>query len=187
MSRVGQHRAIRRTTETDLLVHLAGKRIRVAARESAERSCQAPPYDRRVTIVERLVRLWTEPIAAGRDGIAAFAELYTEPVSVNGVDVPLSDLLERARALQRAFADLTMEIIDEFEAPDRLVIVFLQRGRHVGPFALPFGEIPATGRRIEVRTIDVLSLSGGRISAIQVVPDNLGMAMQLGAIELVQR
>jgi ketosteroid isomerase-like protein len=75
-----------------------------------------------------------------------------------------------------------MEIIDEVEAPGRLVIVFWQRGRHVGPLSLPIGEIAPTGRRFEIRTIDVLSITGGRISAIQVIPDNLGLAMQLGAI-----
>jgi hypothetical protein len=45
-------------------------------------------------------------------------------VSVNGADTPLVDLVERARAMQRAFCDLSMEIIDEVEAPGRLVIVF---------------------------------------------------------------
>jgi predicted ester cyclase len=109
-----------------------------------------------------------------------------DPVSVNGADIPLVDLVERARAVQRAFADLSVEVIDEVEAPGRLVIVFWQRGRHVGPLALPLGQIPPTGRQVEVRTIDVLSISGDRISAVQVVPDNLGLAMQLGAVALVR-
>jgi predicted ester cyclase len=137
--------------------------------------------------VERLMRLWTEPVPAGPAAIEAFAELYTDPVSINGVDVRLGDVVERARSLQRAFADLSIEIIDEVEAPDRLVIVFWQRGRHVGPLALPFGEVAPTGRRVQVRTIDVLSISVGRISAIQVVPDNLGLAMQLGVVPSIER
>jgi hypothetical protein len=37
-----------------------------------------------------------------------------------------------------------------------------------------------------VRVIDVLSITDGRISGIQVVPDNLGLAMQLGAVRLVE-
>jgi predicted ester cyclase len=137
-------------------------------------------------MVERLLRLWTEPVAATPDAIAAFAELYTDPVLINGEEIQLADLVERARRLQRAFADLSVEVIDEVEAPDRLVVVFWQRGRHVGPLLLPFGEIQPTGRHVEVRTIDVLSLSGDRISAVQVVPDNLGLAMQLGAVAPAQ-
>jgi hypothetical protein len=62
------------------------------------------------------------------------------------------------------------------------VIAFLQRARHVGPLTLPLGTVPPTGRDIEVRTIDVLTLRDGRISAIQVVADQLGLAMQVGAV-----
>jgi predicted ester cyclase len=134
--------------------------------------------------VEHLTRLWTEPVPAPAQAVRAFGELYTDPVSMNGTPTSLLDLVERARALQRAFADLSMEVIDEFAAPNRFVIVFLQRGRHVGPLSLPLGEIPPTGRQIEVRTIDVLSMTDHRISAVQVVPDNLGLAMQLDAVAL---
>jgi predicted ester cyclase len=135
-----------------------------------------------VSPVEHLSRLWTRPIPAGDEGVRAFGELYADPVRVNGVDVPLTDLVDRARALQRAFAGLRMEILDTVETPDRLVLAFLQRGRHVGPLALPLGTVPATGRDIEVRTIDVLTLRDGRITAIQVVADQLGLAMQVGAV-----
>jgi ketosteroid isomerase-like protein len=51
---------------------------------------------------------------------------------------------------------------------------------------MPLGEISPTGREVEVRVIDVLSITDGRISGIQVVPDNLGLAMQLGAVRLVE-
>jgi ketosteroid isomerase-like protein len=139
-----------------------------------------------VSVVERLVRLWTQPVAASAEALAAFREAYTDPVSINGVDVPLADLVERARAAQRAFADLRIELIEQIEAPGRVVIVFWQRGRHVGPLETPLGEVSPTGREVEVRVIDVLSITDGRISAIQVVPDNLGLAMQLGAVRLAE-
>jgi ketosteroid isomerase-like protein len=140
-----------------------------------------------MSLVERLVSLWTQPAGAPAEALAAFAVAYTDPVAVNGVDVPLSDLVERARRLQRAFADLRIEVIEQIETPRHLVIVFWQRGRHVGSLSTPLGEISPTGREVEVRVIDVLSVTDGRISAIQVVPDNLGLAMQLGAVELAQR
>jgi ketosteroid isomerase-like protein len=71
--------------------------------------------------------------------------------------------------------------------PGRVVLVFWQRGRHVGPLEMPLGEISPIGQEVEVRVIDVLSITDGRISSIQVVPDNLGPAMQLGAVRLVER
>jgi predicted ester cyclase len=135
-------------------------------------------------VIEQLTRLWTQPVRAQAEAVRAFGDLYTDPVSFNGTATSLVDLVQRARAVQRAFADLNMEIIDAFEAPDRFVIVFLQPGRHVGPLALALGEIPPTGRQVEVRTIDVLSMLDNHISAVDVVADNLGLAMQLGAVAL---
>jgi hypothetical protein len=67
------------------------------------------------------------------------------------------------------------------------MIVFWQRGRHVGPLETPLGEISPAGREVDVRVIDVLSITEARISAIQIVPDNLELAMQLGAVQLAQR
>ncbi len=139
-----------------------------------------------VNLVERLERLWTQPVGAPDEALAAFREAYTDPVSINGADVPLVDVVDRARELQRAFADLRMELIEQVEAPERLVIAFWQRGRHVGPLETPLGEIASTGREFAIRVIDVLSLTEGRISAIQVIPDNLGLMMQLGAVRLAE-
>jgi ketosteroid isomerase-like protein len=100
--------------------------------------------------------------------------------------MPQSELVARARSIQRALTDLSVEILEEMETSDRVAVAFLQRGRHVGTLALPLGEVPPTGREVQVRTIDVLTIDDGRISAIQVVPDNLGLAMQLGAVGLIE-
>jgi hypothetical protein len=140
-----------------------------------------------MSVVDRLARLWTEPLGTSAEALRAFRETYTDPVSINGVDVSVAALVERARGFQRAFADLRIDLIEQVEAPGRLVIVFWQRGRHVGPLESPLGEISPTGREVEVRVIDVLSITEGRISAIQVVPDNLGLVMQLDAVRLVEQ
>ena len=137
-------------------------------------------------LFDRLAQLWTQPFPARADALAAFAEVYTDPVSINGVEVPLTDVVERASSLQAAFADLRLELIEEVEAPGRLSIAFWQRGRHVGPLDSPLGEVAPTGREFEIRVIDLLTLTDGRISAIQVVPDGLAMLVQLGAVQLVQ-
>ncbi len=139
-----------------------------------------------MSIVEQLVRLWTQPVAPSAEGVAAFNETYTDPVSINGVETPLTDLVEWARRLQRAFADLRIELIEQIDMPERIVIVFRQRGRHVGELETPLGKVSPTGREVDVRTIDVLSLTEGRISAIHVVPDRLGMLMQLDAVRLTE-
>ena len=47
-----------------------------------------------------------------------------------------------------------------------------------------WARVAPTQRDIEVRTIDVLTITGGLIFAIWVVSDDLGLLHQLGAIKL---
>src|ERR1700745_2175879 len=85
-------------------------------------------------LLDRLIPLWTQPVDSRDDAEAAFRAVYADPVVVNGAEMPVADLVGRARMLQRAFDQLGMHIVDAVETPDRVVIAFLMRGRHVGPF-----------------------------------------------------
>ena len=135
-------------------------------------------------LLQRLLRLWTEPVGDGLAATAAFSAVYADPLAVNGMPLTVAQLVDRARSLQKSFDGLSMHIVDQIETSDRLVIAFLMRGRHVGPYASPLGTIPPTGREIEVRTIDVLTVEDGLVSAIWVVADDLGLLAQLDAITL---
>jgi predicted ester cyclase len=53
-------------------------------------------------------------------------------------------------------------------------------GRHTGPYQSPFGIIQPTGSEVHIRTIDVLTIAGGKISSIWVNADDLGTLRQLG-------
>ena len=133
-------------------------------------------------LLQRLLRLWTEPVGDGSAARAAFAEVYADPVVVNGMPLTVAQLADRARSLQRSFDRLSMQILDQVETSDRLVIAFIMRGRHVGPYPSPLGTIPPTGREIAVRTIDVLTLQDGLVAAITVVADDLGLLTQIHPI-----
>lgn len=56
------------------------------------------------------------------------------------------------------------------------------RGRHTGDYPGPLGVVPATGREVAIRTIDVLTLTDGKITRIWVNADELGLLRQLGAV-----
>ena len=137
-----------------------------------------------IALLDRLVPLWTQPVDSLDDPEAAFREVYADPVVVNGAEMSLTDLVGRARMLQQAFDQLEMHIMDTVETPDRVVLAFLMRGRHVGPFHSPLGVVAPTQREIEVRTIDVLTITAGVVAAIWVVADDLGLLRQLGAVTL---
>ncbi len=137
-----------------------------------------------IPFLERLLSLWTQPVDARDDAEAAFREVYADPVVVNGTEMAIIGLVDRARSLQQAFDRLDMRILDTVEAPGRVVIAFLMCGRHVGPFISPLGTVAPTHRDIEVRTIDVLTVTAGVVSAIWVVSDDLGLLRQLDAARL---
>ena len=133
-------------------------------------------------LVDRLLPLWTGAVADREEAEADFRAVYADPVVVNGVDMSVGQLVQRAALLQDAFADLSMDVLDVVETADRLVLAFLMRGRHVGTFASAVGDIAPTHREIEVRTIDVLTIEDGKITRIWVVADDLGLLRQLGAL-----
>ena len=134
-----------------------------------------------MTAVDALFDLWLSPIE-GPEAYPAFAAVYGDPVIVNGSEMALTDLVVRARTLQAALAGLRADILQVVEGDSSLAVAFVMRGRHVGDYPGPLGVVPATGREVAIRTIDVLTLTDGRISRIWVNADDLGLLRQLGAI-----
>jgi hypothetical protein len=53
-------------------------------------------------VLEQALRLWGDPVPDGGAALAAFGTVYTDPLRVNGVLMPLSEVVERARRLQGA-------------------------------------------------------------------------------------
>jgi hypothetical protein len=136
------------------------------------------------SLIDRLLQLWTEPLPDGGAAESAFREMYTDPVSVNGAMLPVAELVARARSVQGAFEGLRAEVVDRVETPGKVVVAFLMRGRHVGPLSTPLGTVAPTGRAVEIRTIDVLTVADGLVSGVWVVADELGLLTQLDAATL---
>ncbi len=134
--------------------------------------------------VERLMRLWSEPL--GEDDVAegAFRELYTDPVSINGAPVAAAGLVARARGLQGVFDGLEHVVLDVIDTGSKVAIAFRMRGRQVGELATSAGPLPATGRILDLRVIDILTITDGRISEIWMVADELGALVAMDAVRL---
>jgi hypothetical protein len=135
-------------------------------------------------LVEALMTLWQRLPADDQAAERAFAEFYTDPVSVNGTPFSCADLVARARRLNQAFEGLSHQLLERVETPNKLAIAFLMTGRHVGPLPTALGEVFGTGREVVIRTIDILTLSDGRISEVVVVSDDLGLLVGLNAVAL---
>jgi predicted ester cyclase len=137
------------------------------------------------SLVRDLFELWTRPPGADPAAVEArFGAVYTDPVQVNGAALSVAQIADRARSVHRAFSDLRVDLIEQVEQGDKLIVVFRQTSRHTGPLATVLGEVPATGRRIDGLGIDVLTVTGGRISQIWVLADELQRLVQMGAVAL---
>ena len=136
--------------------------------------------------VQRLLRLWTDALPRD-DGAAAdaFRDMYADPVTVNGTPLSAADMVARARVMQAALAEPEREVLAVVESSDAVAVAFRLAGRHVGPLDTPAGRLPASGARIDLRVIDVLSIAEGRISAIWMVGDWLGALAPTGMVQVL--
>src|SRR4051794_39352929 len=91
-------------------------------------------------LLHRPMGLWSTPLADDDErALAAVRALYTDPVEVNGASLAATDLLARARQVQRAYSGLHHHLLERIDAPDRLVIAFRLRGTHTGLLVTPLG------------------------------------------------
>jgi predicted ester cyclase len=137
------------------------------------------PFD-----VERLLRLWTDVPRDDEAATAAFRELYADPVVINGAPVDVAGLVVRARAIGAAFDGLERDLLDVVDDGAKTAVAFRLRGRQVGPWGTTAGPLPATGQLLELRVIDILTITDGRISSIWMVADELGTLVAADAVRL---
>jgi predicted ester cyclase len=134
--------------------------------------------------IEGLLRLWTDPLPGQDEAEAAFRKLYTDPVTVNGVPLTASDLVARARTMQAVFDHPEREVLDVVETDGKVAVAFRLRGRQIGTLSTSAGALPPTGRVLDLRVIDLLTLTEGRISGIWMVADELAALTALDAVKL---
>jgi predicted ester cyclase len=133
--------------------------------------------------IDALLGLWATPFPDSDEEAAdRIRTMYTDPVTVNGVPMSARDLAARARTVQGTFDARDNEVLDVVEAGDKIALAFRMGGRHVGPFPTALGPLAATGERLDVRVIDILTLTDGKISNIWMAADELGALASLDAV-----
>lgn len=78
------------------------------------------------------------------------------------------------RTLRGALGDLEYEVVDIVSQPDKVAVHTILRGAHTGEL---FG-LPATGRRVAVRQMQIEHIREGRIYAHWRVADDLMAALR---------
>jgi steroid delta-isomerase-like uncharacterized protein len=102
-------------------------------------------------------------------------EMITPDEHVQGIDGAISLL----RAIHTAFPDLRHELVSAIEDGDAIACEWRVTATHAGPLSGPEGEIPPTGKRIDLMLAEIVRISDGRIARSASYWDNAAMAMQL--------
>jgi predicted ester cyclase len=129
--------------------------------------------------LDALLSLWETPPDQRADAYTDFAALYADPTVVNGNPMPVADLVARAEELHTVFSDQETEILDVVVEGSKVAFAFRRQATHTGTWRTPLGDLPATGSRVTLMGIDILTVEDGRITAIWVLADDL--AVLLGA------
>ena len=90
---------------------------------------------------------------------------------------------ERLAKELTAFGGVHYRFISFVEQDDAFADEWIFVGTHTGPLLLPDGtELPPTGKRVEVRGMELVEVRDGKIVVDNLYYDNLAVAAQLGLL-----
>ena len=133
--------------------------------------------------IDALLDLWATPFPdSDEEAAERVRTMYTDPVTINGVPMSAAQLAARARMVQGTFDPATTRC-STWSRP-------ATRSRSRSGWAVSTsvrsrrrsGILPGTGERLDVRVIDILTLTDGRISNIWMCADELGALVSADAV-----
>jgi len=79
----------------------------------------------------------------------------------------VNEVIESWKGWAKALPDSKATFHTAVESGDTVTLEVTWKGTHTGPLQTPDGEIPATGRPIEVRAVQVVEVADGKATAIR--------------------
>jgi steroid delta-isomerase-like uncharacterized protein len=129
---------------------------------------------------EKVQQAWANSDAA------ALAALYAEDATLDDMlqVVHGREAIERSSAeFFRAFTDTTVEFRNIMTSGDHFIYEGTTRGTHTGTLATPVGEVPPTGRKIEIPFAFIAKMSPeGLIQDDRTYTNSALMMQQLGLV-----
>ena len=89
---------------------------------------------------------------------------------------------ELVRGYMDALPDLRHEIVNVVEAGNQIAVELRITGTHTGPLVTPEGVMGPTGRSLELRSCDMITVRDGRIASWRAYFDQLSFLGQLGLV-----
>ena len=118
--------------------------------------------------------------------MAALADTYTEDavlVTPFGTAQGRAAIREQWSRDKVSFPDCAVTIDVSVEQGDTVAGEWTWAGTHTGPLVLPGGtEVPATGKRVEVKGMELMRMRDGKVAVHHGYWDNMAVAAQLGLL-----
>ena len=137
-----------------------------------------------MTYNSELLDRYVERYNAG--DLDAVMDLYAEDATQlmpDGLFVGWNTIRERLAQELNGFSDVAHRVESFVEQADAFADEWTFVGTHTGPFRLPDGsELPPTGKRVEIRGMEVVLLRDGKIIANNLYYDTMAVAAQLGLL-----
>lgn len=132
----------------------------------------------------KLLDRYVERYNAGDlDGVM---DLYAEDavqIMPDGTFEGWNSVRERLAQELDGFTDLNHTVRSFVEQGDLFADEWTFVGTHTGPFRLPDGtELPPTGKRVEIRGMELVQVRDGKVILNTLYYDNLAVAVQLGLV-----
>lgn len=131
-------------------------------------------------LLERYVELYN----AG--DLDSCMDLYAEDavqLMHDGIFEGRSEIHTRLARDLTAFPDATYTVVSFVEQGDSFADEWTFVGTHVGPFLMPDGtEAPATGRRVEIKGMELVKVRDGKIVVDNLYYDSIMAPLQLGLL-----
>ena len=89
---------------------------------------------------------------------------------------------ELVRGYMDALPDLRHEIVNVVEAGNQIAVELRITGTHTGPLVTPEGVVGPTGRSLDLRSCDMITVREGRIASWRAYFDQLSFLGQLGLV-----
>ena len=133
---------------------------------------------------KKLLDRYVERYNAGDlDGVM---DLYAEDavqIMPDGTFEGWNSVRERLAQELDGFTDLNHTVRSFVEQGDSFADEWTFVGTHTGPFRLPDGtELPPTGKRVEIRGMELVQVRDGKVILNTLYYDNLAVAVQLGLV-----
>lgn len=99
-----------------------------------------------------------------------------------GTTQGIDGYLGTAKGFVAAFPDCRFQVTSVVASGNRVVMEGIYSGTHTGPLMTPQGEVPPTGRTLELALCDVFDVEAGRIGRVRAYYDQMTLAAQLGLL-----